>query len=250
MGGSAAAPVLRGLGHEVMHLPTTMLSNHPGFDHVAGGAVPVAQLATMRDALAANGWLTHVDAVLTGYLPSPEHVALAAETVRGLGAPRVVVDPVLGDAPGGLYLPEAVGEALRTDLLPLADVATPNRFELGWLSRRPCESARDCAAAARALPVPRVIVTSAPAPAGQTGVTEVTTGATRHWRTPQRRGVPHGVGDAFAGLIAAGLAPGAALGHLDALIEASLGAPHLAIAESAARWTHAAPLPHDPCEES
>ena len=41
-------------------------------------------------------------------------------------------------------------------------------------------------------------------------------------------------------MIAAGLAPGQALGHLDALIAVSTGAPHLRIAETAGQWTGAA----------
>ncbi|SNS97705.1 hypothetical protein [Antarctobacter heliothermus] len=59
---------------------------------------------------------------------------------------------------------------------------------------------------------------------------------------PLRDGVPHGVGDVFAALIAAGVPLGMALGHLSALIDNSLHAPHLRIAETAATWTRAAPL--------
>ena len=44
-------------------------------------------------------------------------------------------------------------------------------------------------------------------------------------------------------LVAAGIAPGAALGHLGALIRESLGAPHLMIAERAHIWTMAPALP-------
>ena len=35
VGLSAAAPALQALGHEVTQLPTTVLSNHPGWPHVA-----------------------------------------------------------------------------------------------------------------------------------------------------------------------------------------------------------------------
>ena len=42
-------------------------------------------------------------------------------------------DPIIGDT-GGLFQPEAVAGAIRDRLLPLADIATPNRFELGWLT--------------------------------------------------------------------------------------------------------------------
>ena len=115
VGLSAGAPALQLLGHEVTQLPTVILSNHPGFPHVAGRPVPVEQIAAMTEALAANGWLDTHDALLTGYLPTPDHVAFAAglaERLKRAGA-RITVDPVLGDAPKGLYLPLPVAEALR-----------------------------------------------------------------------------------------------------------------------------------------
>ena len=50
VGLSAAVPVLQRLGHSVTALPTVMLSNHPGWPHVAGRRVPVADLDSMIDA--------------------------------------------------------------------------------------------------------------------------------------------------------------------------------------------------------
>lgn len=243
VGLSAGAPVLQLLGHEVTQLPTVILSNHPGFAHVAGRPVAVDQLDAMIAALEGNGWLAEVDALLTGYLPSPDHVALAVGLAGRLrGRARIVVDPVLGDAPKGLYLPGAVAEALRDGLVPLADVLTPNLFELGWLSGMPVD---DLDAAGRSLAAGReVLVTSVPAGAGRIGVRRFG-GDGGLWAAPRREGVPHGVGDVFAALVAGGLGPGAALGHLDALIGASLGHPHLRIAEAAATWTTAPPLPEE-----
>jgi len=248
VGGSAAVPALQMLGHEVTQLPTTVLSNHPGWPHVAGAPVPVGQIAAMLEALEANGWLADHDAVLTGYLPTPAHVDLAADLIRRLRAraapPRIVVDPVLGDDPKGLYVPETVAAALRDALVPLADTLTPNAFELGWLCGRPTGTPDEAEAAARRLSVGgrRVLVTSAPAGARRIGVLAAGAGQSRLWATPRRDGVPHGVGDVFSALIAAGLPVGTALGKLDALIAESLGAPHLRIAEAAPVWTGAGPL--------
>ena len=45
----------------------------------------------------------------------------------------MLVDPVLGDA-GRLYVAQETAEAIRDRLIPLADIATPNLFELGWLT--------------------------------------------------------------------------------------------------------------------
>ena len=242
----AAVPALQALGHSVTQLPTVLLPAHPGLARPAGRPVPVARLAAIRDALHAAGLLAGHDAVLTGYLPTRGHVAFAAALVRRMrrAAPgcRVVVDPVLGDAPKGLYLPEAGAHAMRATLLPLADIATPNAFELGWLSGRAVADEAGARQAARALGLPRVCVTSAPMPGAATGVLEVAPGWGRRFPVPQLAGVPHGTGDVFAALLAAELDTGAALGRLQALIGASLGTDHLAIAEAARDWVDAPPI--------
>ncbi len=54
----------------------------------------------------------------------------------------------------------------------------------------------------------------------------------------------HMIGDVFSALIGVGLSTGAALGHLQALIDASIGAPHLAIVDDVSAWRDAAPVPY------
>ena len=250
VGLSAAVPALQALGHVVTPLPMTILSNHPGWPHVAGARLPCDQLGAMIEALDRNGWLAGVEAGLTGYMPTPDHVDLAAALIRRLcrsrPVPRVIVDPVLGDLPKGLYVPVSVAEAVRDRLVPLADTLTPNAFELGWLTGEAVGTLEAVQVAAAGLfpsaPAQTVLVTSAPAPEGWIGTLSVSRHAALSWATPRREGVPNGVGDVLSGLIAAGLPAGAALGHLSTLIEASLGAPHLRIVESASDWTRAAPL--------
>ena len=118
VGLSATALALERLGHEVWRLPTILLSNHPGHPRTAAVATPPDKLAAMIDALGANGWLEEVDAVLTGYLPSAAHVAVAAEAVtrvraRAARAVVYVCDPVLGDDPKGLYIAVEAAAAIR-----------------------------------------------------------------------------------------------------------------------------------------
>lgn len=248
VGLSAGAPALQALGHGVTELPTVMLSNHPGWPHVSGDAVECACLQGMIDALDANGWLAQVDTVQTGYLPTEDHVGLACGLIDRLrpsrGGTRLVVDPVLGDHPKGLYLPEAVAVALRDRLVPRADVLTPNRFELGWLSGQPVASLAEARRAAETLAgqVGEVLVTSPPLGEGETGLLAVTADTARLWRTARFDAIPNGTGDVFAALVAAGLAPAAAMGQLSALVRASRSAPHLRIAEAAGDWTRAHPL--------
>lgn len=246
VGLSAAVPVLQRLGCAVTPLPTVMLSNHPGWPHVAGRQVPVTDLQAMIDALEANGWLAGHDTILTGYLPSPGHVTLAAgliDRMRAGGSPvRVVVDPVLGDAPKGLYIDAAAAAMIRTELVPRADVLTPNAFELGWLTDRPTDGIDSATEAARCLPAAQVLMTSAPAGPGRTGVLDTTARGSVLYGMPMHDSVPNGPGDVFSALIASGAGPGLALGRLKALIEASLGAEHLQIVEAAADWVNADPI--------
>lgn len=257
VGLSAAAPVLQALGHRVTQLPTVILSNHPGFAHVSGAQVPPDQLDGMVQAMAANGWLGDHDALLTGYLPSPAHVELACQLIdqlRRLNPQiRVITDPILGDGATGLYIAEAAATATRDRLVPLADTLTPNAFELGWLTGQATNTLPQAIAAARQLIAAgrtgRVLVTSPPLAEGRTGVLEVTAARARLCCNPARQDVPHGTGDAFSAMIAAGLAPGQALGHLDALIAASTGAPHLPIAETAGHWTTAAAVAPSPLKD-
>ena len=198
----------------------------------------------MIDAIDENGWLQGHDAFLTGYRPTVQHVTLARELInrlrRGSPPPLIVIDPILGDDPGGLYLPEPVALAIRDELVPLGDVLTPNRFELGWLTGLSITTLADVRAGARRMTRGSgavVLVTSPPIPGDATGAVAVgPAGEATPFRTARIENVPHGVGDAFSALIAAGLPIGAALGHLWALVQASAGADRLAIVESADRW--------------
>ena len=55
----------------------------------------------------------------------------------------------IGDA-GGLYVPEALAAGMRDRLMPIADIATPNRYELEWLAGAKLDDLRSTMAAALA----------------------------------------------------------------------------------------------------
>lgn len=249
VGLSAVEPALHMLGHEVIALPTVILSNHPGHPHVAGFRVNPADLLKMADALDANDRLTSVETVLTGYLPSPDHVAAARaifERVKAHNpAAELLCDPVLGDDPKGLYIDEAAAIALRDNLLPLAAVAFPNRFELQWLSGKPVADAAQAVSAARALPCPTTIATSIP----QTGddgrrllaTIEITSQSAGACLSTHRDRVPNGTGDLLAGLYAADRSLPNAVARIDHVIRLSESKPELALIEAAATWRNCPP---------
>jgi pyridoxine kinase len=259
VGLAVIVPALHALGHEVIALPTVVLSNHPGYPHVAGDPLLPGQIGAMVDTLEANGWLAETAAVITGYLPSPAHVGEArsgVERVRRANRNALFLcDPVFGDdATDGLYLPEQTASAIRDTLLPLADLATPNRFELAWLTGLAVADAHGACQAARHLAIPAVLATSIPASDGRLA-NVLTTGAEAiACFVPRKRSAPHGTGDLLAALylgrLLNGQAPAAALGAAVAGVEASLaaaaGRDELPLAAAGALWADVRPLPAVP----
>ncbi len=253
VGLSAVVPALQGLGHEVWPLPTVILSNHLGHKHAAGMQIAPSALEEMVDALDRNGWLDQIDSVFTGYLPSADHVQLASAIVRRLKSERTLLylcDPIMGDEPGGLYLDPRAASATRDELVRLADVLTPNRYELGWLASRPVDTTEQIREAARALTTGTVVVTSALRREAFIDNLLLTSGEAARCEVLWRPDVPHGTGDLFAGLYLGHRLNGAtdreALGRAAAGVEqavlASQGCDELALVKSQGAWSAAKAL--------
>jgi pyridoxine kinase len=230
VGLTATMPPLQRAGIEVVGLPTVVLSNHPIRPHIAGMTLDPALLDDMIGALEKNGWLGNFDAVFSGYLPSAGHVELVAATVkrmRGLNpALTYICDPIFGDDPKGHYIDEQAAGATRDLLLPLADVLTPNRFELSWLSGVDVKSRTDALEAISRLDRPMVAGTSIPDGPSQLATVlvagdEAFIGSVAKWSD-----VPHGTGDIFAGCLTAklmlGQSPKQALGYAIAGVRRTL----------------------------
>jgi len=132
-GNNAAVPMLQRLGTTVYAVPTTLLSNTPHYPTIAGGPLDPALVEALLDRLLDRVPPTAIGAILTGYIASPGGAAAAArfiDRVRTAHADVLVLcDPVMGDADTGLYVDEAVAAAIVTDLVPRADILTPNLFE-------------------------------------------------------------------------------------------------------------------------
>lgn len=259
VGNAVARFVLQRLGHDVVALPTVVFSNHTGYAHIAGARIEPRMLADIVDALGDNGWLGGIDAVLTGYLPSAEHVTLAVDTVERLRTLRrdlfVLVDPVLGDEPGGLYVAEDAARAIKSSLLPHAHLITPNRFELQYLSGMAVEDALSAAKAARLLGLPGVLATSVPhARTGKLDNVLVLPRATVVASVTRRPSPPHGTGDLIAALMMGHRAAGKrdtealalAVAGVEAALVASTGHDELRLIASQAEWSAPPPWPLSP----
>lgn len=74
-----------------------------------------------------------VRAVKIGMLSRPAAIRAVAEGLRRWAGPPVVLDPVMVAASGARLLEDAAIETLRTELLPRADLITPNLPEAAAL---------------------------------------------------------------------------------------------------------------------
>ncbi len=213
IGARAASFALERLGLAVWLVPTVWMPWHPGHGR-STRLVPdpddfAAALAEIAESSAAG----EIATVMTGYFADVAQVEAAAGLVERLrlATPglRLVVDPVIGDG-HALYVREAIAVAVRDRLLPLADVATPNLFEAAWLSGRPVATPAETIAAARALGLPAVVVTSAPAMMTRSVATLlVTPDAATQIEHPLIDAAAHGTGDLLAALLAGRLTLGA-----------------------------------------
>src|SRR5262245_5121034 len=195
---------LEAMGQRAIEVPTVVLANHPGLGPAAGVRIEAQALGAILDALEDLGQLDQAGAVMTGYFASAEQVAGIADRLARLRTRCrdlvILVDPVIGDEKGGLYVEERVAVAIRDRLLPMASIVTPNRFELGWLSGRRVESEGEAVAAARALAVGETVATSVAESEGTIVTLAVTRETLARRASPRLAAVPHGTGDLLAGL--------------------------------------------------
>ncbi len=256
VGNSAMQFAFQRLGVNCVAIPSVFLSNRPGYASVYEMQAAVETCEGVLNSLAVNGWMNEVRAIITGYLPSEAHVMLAARWIEKLRAANpsllYVCDPVIGDEPGGVYLNEAAALAVRDRLIPLAQIATPNRFELSWLTGKNANTPDETADAARALGPQTVLVTSSPAE-NETRLANTLVLPGEAWMAtvPRRETVPHGTGDFLAAVFTARLLQGyrpeealaLATASMDALVSASLNSAELEMVTSQSVWADPMPWP-------
>ncbi|MER6624445.1 bifunctional hydroxymethylpyrimidine kinase/phosphomethylpyrimidine kinase [Streptomyces sp. NPDC000931] len=149
-----------------------------------------------------------VQAVKTGMLSSAELVEAVADLIAGTDAPAVV-DPVGVSKHGDPLLAASALDSVRTRLLPVATVATPNLDEVAQLTGVRVEAEDDLRRAARAVLEfgPRWVVIKGGHLSGD-AVDLLTDGSEEHWlRAPRHDNRhTHGTGCTLASAIASELA--------------------------------------------
>ena len=215
VGARAAVFALERLGLTTWLVPTIWLPWHPGQGVGTRIVPPDEAFAGGLAEIGGSDRAAEIGTVMTGYFAEVAQVHAAADLVERLRARRpelrLVVDPVIGDG-GALYVAQEIAHAVRDRLLPLADIATPNAFEAGWLAGRAIGSTAEAVAAARRLAAKAVVVTSAPAMMVRAVATLLVTRETAlQIEHPALPHAPHGTGDLLTALLAGRLARGEAL---------------------------------------
>lgn len=233
VGNSAAVFPLQRIGHEVWPVHTVLFSNHTGYGAWRGPVVAASDVRDVVLGMEERGVLGQVDLVLSGYQGSPEIAAVVLDAVDRVkaanGSASYACDPVMGNADSGCFVDPAIPPLIRAQVVPHADIITPNQFELGQLTdpaltgpiqdpRPPLAEILDAADAARAMGPSTVLVTSvahADQPDGTIEMLAVTPDGAWTVRTPRLAMHANGSGDVTAALFSAHLLetgePGTAL---------------------------------------
>jgi hydroxymethylpyrimidine/phosphomethylpyrimidine kinase len=106
--------------------------------------VPVESLRAQIDACFDD---FRIGAVKLGMLPTAAVIHAVADAIEHYRPPAVVLDPVMVATSGARLLRDDALDALRSRLLPLASLLTPNAPEAAELLGRPVTTGRDAESA-------------------------------------------------------------------------------------------------------
>ncbi|SNT76126.1 pyridoxal kinase [Paracoccus seriniphilus] len=218
VGNSAAVFPMQAAGLEVAAIPTVLFSNTPHYPTLRGAAVPADLFADLLLGAQERELPQRASWIMTGYIGSVEVAELTADFIaRAKQANpdlRYLCDPVMGDHAPGLYVPPEIAAVMRDRLLPMAELATPNAFELAYLTDLPVTSLPQLEEAARHLRLAEKGITVAtgcvladtPRDMLETIICEGS--HTLRQRTALQPVALPGTGDLFAALVMAGISRG------------------------------------------
>lgn len=137
VGNKSATFPLQVLGFEVDAINSVQFSNHTGYQVVKGQVLQEKELADLFQGLDNNDLLKCYSHLLTGYIGNASFLRQVAQIVTKLRAtePKLiyVCDPVMGDD-GEMYVPKDLLPIYRDEIIPLADIITPNQYEVELLT--------------------------------------------------------------------------------------------------------------------
>jgi pyridoxine kinase len=154
-GNTAAVFPLQRLGREVWAINTVEFSNHTGYGAWRGKALGAELAGELVTGLQERGVLNRCEAVLSGYLGGADVSSAIIDAVKKVKAESkgalYCCDPVMGDVGRGFYVKPDIPGIFRKELIPLADIACPNQFELEALTGIKIASLKDAVKAVNIL---------------------------------------------------------------------------------------------------
>jgi pyridoxine kinase len=137
-GNTAAVFPLQRLGREVWAVNTVEFSNHTGYGAWRGKVLDPSLAEELVAGIADRGVLSQCEAVLSGYMGDAgvgRAVISAVQKVKAANPKAVYCcDPVMGDVGRGFYVHEDIPAMFKNEVIPRADITTPNQFELEALT--------------------------------------------------------------------------------------------------------------------
>jgi pyridoxine kinase len=213
VGNSAAVFPLQRIGVEVLPVYTVNFSNHTGYGAWRGPMIDPNDVREVLTGIEERGVFGEIDAVLSGYQGGEGIGDVIIDAVARVKAanPNAVYacDPVMGNAKSGCFVAPAIPVLLRERVVPVADIITPNQFELGFLTGTEPASIEETLASAdlaRAMGPSTVLVTSVERPDREENTVEmlvVDTAGSWLVTTPHLPFKANGSGDVTAALFTA-----------------------------------------------
>lgn len=206
--------------------------------HAVPPAIVEAQIRAVDEDL-------HPAACKSGMLADASIIEVVAGALSETAIPWYVLDPVMVATSGDPLLAASAVEALRSELLPLASLVTPNLHEAEILAGIEVEDEDGMRGAAE-----RILSFGAPAvlvKGGHLSGDEVldllaTSSGEREWRAPRlAAGNAHGTGCTLSAAVAAGLASGL---ELEAAVDRAIGYTRRALDTAPGLGSGATPLNH------
>lgn len=235
VGNAAAVFALQRLGFEIVPVHTVQFSNHTGYGSFRGQVFSQEHIHDIITGLKERDVLGRIDAVLSGYMGDGtigNAILDAVKEVRQLNpGARYLCDPVMGDMGRGVYVNPNIPDFMCNEVVPVANIITPNHFEFEILAGSKLADISDTIAKARTLiektKLETVVVTSLSTPdipKGQLGTLAVT--KTNAWMvltpyvdiTPP----PTGTGDTLASILLGRILQGYAIDKALVLATSSL----------------------------
>jgi pyridoxine kinase len=258
VGNSAAVFPMQLHGIDVTAVPTTLLSNRPGYPTIRGRVLEAQLVSDLLLGIEERGAVDACSMIVSGYLGSADIAAVVADFVARAKARHPALlyccDPVLGDRDRGLFVQPDIPPVVRDRLCPLADIITPNHFEFETLGGARATTTGQVIAQAQTLLAcgpSTIVVTSAElsdTPDGEIETLAVERSQSWRVRTPKLPISPSGTGDLFASLFASARVQGKntpqALGHAASAVYAVLertaaaGTEEMRIVASAEQLVH------------